>query len=178
MMKQSESQCTNHTNPQNNSFSFISIPHCPPLKYTTPQIKHLYDATLSSWRNDSRSRANAKTGRVLPFRFLHLSIQFSFLSATDTSLWHSRSSNAARTAAITKAENVHSLPRIVFSTLFTISLGNRMVLLTVGGMDGILNLPISSTSQCICFALIIYVLLRKICIALALRIWYHTYRIC
>ena len=69
MMKQSESQCTNHTNPQNKSFSFISIPHCPPLKYTTPQIKHQYDATLSSWRNDSRSRANAKTGRVLPFRF-------------------------------------------------------------------------------------------------------------
>lgn len=66
MMKQSESQCTNHTNPQNNSFSFISIPHCPPLKYTTPQIKHLYDATLSSWRNDSRSRANAKTGRIPP----------------------------------------------------------------------------------------------------------------
>ena len=41
------------------------------------------------------------------------------------------------TAAITKAENVQSLPFIAFSTLSITSFGKRMVLLVVAGTDGI-----------------------------------------
>ena len=42
----------------------------------------------------------------------------------------------------TKAEKVQFLPEIAFSTSSIISLGNRMVLLVVGGIAGILNLLI------------------------------------
>ena len=52
-----------------------------------------------------------------------------------------KSSRAARTAAITKAENVQSLPLIAFSTSSTTSVGKRIVLLVVGGVVGILNFP-------------------------------------
>lgn len=49
------------------------------------------------------------------------------------------SSNAARTAEITKAEKVQSLPFMASSTLAIMSLGKRMVLFVVGGTDGILK---------------------------------------
>ena len=64
-----------------------------------------------------------------------------------------KSTNAARTAAITKAEKVQSLPLITFSTSSTTSLGNLIVLLTVGGVSGILNLLINYPSVSIAFAL-------------------------
>ena len=54
----------------------------------------------------------------------------------------SRSSNAIRTAAMTNAEKVQSSPWMACSTASTTSEGKRMVLLTVGGVFGILNLPI------------------------------------
>lgn len=49
----------------------------------------------------------------------------------------SKSASAARTAAMTNAENVQSFPWIAFSTDSTTSLGKRMVLFVVGGVDGI-----------------------------------------
>lgn len=58
-----------------------------------------------------------------------------------------RSSRAARTAAITNAEKVHSFPLIAFSTSSTMSPGKRIVLLTVGGFSGILNFPIAAPSK-------------------------------
>ena len=66
-----------------------------------------------------------------------------------------KSSRAARTAAITKAEKVQSLPLIAFSTPSTTSLGKRIVLFTVGGFSGILNLPIADTSISIAVALLL-----------------------
>ena len=53
------------------------------------------------------------------------------------------SSIAALKAAITNAEKVQSLFLIKFSTSKMISLGKRMVLLVVGGVDGILNVDIT-----------------------------------
>ena len=53
------------------------------------------------------------------------------------------SSIAALRAAITNAEKVQSLFLIKFSTSKMISLGKRMVLLVVGGVDGILNFDIT-----------------------------------
>lgn len=64
-----------------------------------------------------------------------------------------KSSNAARTAAITKAEKEQSLPLIAFSTSSTTSLGNLIVLLTVGGFSGIINLLIYYPSVSIAFVL-------------------------
>lgn len=52
-----------------------------------------------------------------------------------------RSSSAARTAAMTKAEKVQSFPRMASSTCSMTSFGNRTVLLVVGGTDGNLNDP-------------------------------------
>ena len=65
-----------------------------------------------------------------------------------------KSSSAARTAAMTNAENVHSLPLIAFSTPSTISLGNRIVLLMVGGVSGILNFPIVASSVSIALVML------------------------
>ena len=50
-----------------------------------------------------------------------------------------KSSNAARTAATTKAEKVQSLPRIAASISSSISLGKRTDLFVVGGTLGILK---------------------------------------
>lgn len=82
------------------------------------------------------------------------------------------SSNAARTAAITKAEKVHSLPLMAFSTASTTSLGKRMVLLVVGGVVGILKQPIIYPSQYNCIAFSVSVFLQKVCIANAMQICY------
>ena len=83
------------------------------------------------------------------------------------------SSRAIRTAAITKAEKVQFLLWIAFSTSSTTSLGNRMVLLIVGGVDGIWNLPIDFSSQYICIATSLYHHFLKVCIAFAMHTWYH-----
>ena len=55
-----------------------------------------------------------------------------------------RFSSATRTASITKAEKEQSLPTICFSTSSIKLFGNRIVLLVVGGMAGILNFLIIS----------------------------------
>ncbi len=52
------------------------------------------------------------------------------------------SSNAIRTAAITKAEKVQSFPSIAFSTEAITSSGKRMVLFVVDGELGIWNFAI------------------------------------
>lgn len=44
---------------------------------------------------------------------------------------------------MTKAENVQFLPWMAASTSSTTSDGKRMVLLVVGGVEGILNFPIN-----------------------------------
>lgn len=59
------------------------------------------------------------------------------------SIFSSRSSIAALTAAITNAEKLQSFPQITFSVLSIKSLGKRMVLLVVGGTVGILNFDIA-----------------------------------
>ena len=81
----------------------------------------------------------------------------------------SRSSSAWRTAAMTNAEKLQSLPRMASSTCKITSLGKRMVLFVVGGMDGILNLLTFSTSQYTCNAIILRQTNLKICIAFALQ---------
>ena len=82
------------------------------------------------------------------------------------------SSKAARTAAITKAENVQFLFWIAFSTPSTTSLGKRIVLLIVGGVDGIWNLPMDVSSQYICITISLYHYFSKVCIAFAMQLWY------
>ena len=80
------------------------------------------------------------------------------------------SSKAARTAAITKAEKVQFLPWIAFSTSSTTSLGKRIVLLIVGGVDGIWNLLIDRSSQYICITISLYHHFSKVCIAFAITL--------
>ena len=60
-----------------------------------------------------------------------------------------KSSNAARTAAITNAEKVHSLPFIAFSTPSTTSLGNLIVSLIVGGFSEMLIAIAKFPKHCI-----------------------------
>ncbi len=83
-------------------------------------------------------------------------------------------SNAARTAAMTKAENVQSFPWMAVSTCSITSLGKRMVLFVVGGIDGILKLPIIITSQYICIAFSVGYGYAKVCIANAMHLCYHA----
>ena len=84
-----------------------------------------------------------------------------------------KSSSAARTAAITNAENVQSFPWIACSTASTTSFGKRMVLFVVGGVEGILKLPTHVTSQYICTASSLHPQLAKVCIANAMQLWYY-----
>ena len=83
------------------------------------------------------------------------------------------SSSAFLTAAITNAENVQSLPCMAFSTSSMMSLGKRMVLFVVGGIDGILKFPMPFTSQYVCLAYSVKQNVCKICIAFAMRQWYN-----
>jgi len=78
-------------------------------------------------------------------------------------------------AAIIKAENVQSLPRIASSTSFIKSFGNRIVLFVVAGMVGILNLPICYHLVCV-LANSLSANGTKICIANAMHIWYNVVR--
>ena len=92
-----------------------------------------------------------------------------------------RSSKAARTAAITKAEKVQSFPTITASTAAITSLGNRIVLFVVGDWLGILNLLILQRLPqynlyfyCIAFC---FKNMHCKCIALLLCFitrWYHA----
>ena len=58
--------------------------------------------------------------------------------------WHcaARRGSATRTASTTKAENVQFFPWMTSSTFCKTSVGKRMVLLVVGGVDGILKVAI------------------------------------
>ena len=81
----------------------------------------------------------------------------------------SSSANAARTAAITKLENVQSFPWIACSTCSTTLEGKRTVLLTVGGLSGILNFAINNTSHCKCTACSLQKIREELCIAFAMH---------
>ena len=83
-----------------------------------------------------------------------------------------KSSKAAVTAAMTNAEKVQSLPWMASSTCCTTLDGNRIVLLTVGGVEGILKFAIPVTSQCKCIANSVKYRKLKICIAIAMHISY------
>lgn len=71
------------------------------------------------------------SGYVRLARLIHLNPNSHLLSSI--------SSKALRTAEITKAEKVQFLPFIASFTLAITSFGNRMVLLVVGGIEGILK---------------------------------------
>lgn len=75
----------------------------------------------------------------------------------------SRFSSATLTASITKAVNVQVVPEIAFSTSSIKSFGNRMLLLVVGGIDGISNFFIIITNT------IVHITVLIICITFVLH---------
>ena len=100
-----------------------------------PQTGHTQSSGRSSQAVPGRMpfsgspRAGADVFRVY-YYFRVLRYEFSKFS---------KFSKATRTASITKAENVQFCPLMAFSTCSITSLGKRIHLLVVGGIEGILK---------------------------------------
>ena len=89
----------------------------------------------------------------------------------------SKFSKATLTASITNAVKVQLLPSIAFSTFSIISLGKRIHLLVVGGIDGILNFFIVSPRNAIIFIIIYIVCITYVLHKLKIYIIIHNEKI-